>query len=134
MKRILSALCMVILMLSGCTNIGQKVPVPTPQTVYRTLKIDENPQMYNYTDMENDLETLSLVYRDFTELKIIGKTYDNRNIYDMVIGSPDAKNHAVIHASIHAREYITSLLMVEQARNLHNNNLVKGGGIYDYFI
>ena len=40
----------------------------------------------------------------------------------------------IVQAGIHSREWITSLLLVEQARYLHNNQLVTNGGIYFVFI
>lgn len=80
----------------------------------KTLIIDENPSLYTYEDMVNDLTIMEEAYGDFTSLNIIGETLDGRHIYDFVIGDTDAPQHAIIHASIHAREYITTKLVMTQ--------------------
>ena len=132
MKKLFGILCILCLMLSGCAKKSVEkpiVPSPTPMTEYRTLKISENPSLYAYADMEKDLETLSLAYKDFTQLAVIGKTPDGRNIYDFIIGSANADTHAVIHGSIHAREYITTKLVMKQLA-YYLENLSKNTGSY----
>ena len=62
-----------------------------------------------------------------------GKSVLGKNILATHIGDYSGPQ-VLIQGGIHAREYITSLLMVEQARNLYNNDLVKGGGIYFIFL
>ena len=62
-----------------------------------------------------------------------GKSVLGKNILATHVGDYSGPQ-VLIQGGIHAREYITSLLMVEQARNLYNNNLVKGGGIYFIFL
>ena len=62
-----------------------------------------------------------------------GKSTLGKNILATHVGDYSG-TQILIQAGIHAREYITSLLLVEQARNLHNNNLVKNGGIYFIFL
>lgn len=67
------------------------------------------------------------------ELFNAGKSVLNKNILATHVGDYSGPQ-VLIQAGIHAREYITSLLLVEMARNLHNNNLVSGGGIYFVFL
>ena len=62
-----------------------------------------------------------------------GKSVLGKNLLATHVGDYSGPQ-IIIQAGIHAREYITSLLLVEQARNLHNNNLVSGGGIYFIFL
>ncbi|MGN0692945.1 MAG: M14 family zinc carboxypeptidase, partial [Oscillospiraceae bacterium] len=69
---------------------------------------------YTYDDMSEDIERLAARYPELMEYSIIGTTADNRNIYDIVLGSPAADKQIVIQASCHAREYMTSLLVMEQ--------------------
>ena len=66
------------------------------------------------------------------ELFNAGKSVLGKNLLATHVGDYSGPQ-VLIQGGIHAREYITSLLMVEQARNLHNNDLVKGGGIYFIF-
>jgi len=67
------------------------------------------------------------------ELFNAGKSVLGKNILATHVGDYSGPQ-ILIQGGIHAREYITSLLLVEQARNLFNNNLVKGGGIYFIFL
>ena len=67
------------------------------------------------------------------EIFNVGKSVLNKNILATHVGDYSG-TQIVVQAGIHAREYITSLLLVEQARYLHNNDLVKDGGIYFIFL
>lgn len=62
-----------------------------------------------------------------------GKSTLGKNILATHVGDYSG-TQILIQAGIHAREYITSLLLVEMARDLHNNNLVNNGGIYFIFL
>lgn len=70
---------------------------------------------------------------DGLELFNAGKSVLGKNILATHVGSYSG-TQILIQGGIHAREYITSLLMVEQARYLHQNNLVTSGGIYFIFL
>lgn len=67
------------------------------------------------------------------EIFNVGKSVLNKNILATHVGSFSGPQ-IIVQAGIHSREWITSLLLVEQARYLHNNNLVTEGGIYFVFI
>lgn len=67
------------------------------------------------------------------EIFSVGKSVLGKEIYATHIGSDDGVQ-ILIQAGIHAREYITSLLLVELARNIHNNDMIKSGGIYFVFL
>ena len=137
MKKTISVICVLILLLCGCSTAkppqDDAADAPDePQVEYRTLVIDENKALYSYNDMETDLETMSLAYKDITHLDIIGSTPDGRNIYDMVIGDYNAPEHVIIHASIHAREYMTTKLVMKQLAyylNALNSNTGEYNGI-----
>ncbi|MBE7076351.1 MAG: hypothetical protein E7374_00455 [Clostridiales bacterium] len=67
------------------------------------------------------------------ELFNAGKSTLGKNILATHVGSYNG-TQILIQGGIHAREYISTLLMIEQARFLHNNNLVTNGGIYFVFL
>lgn len=67
------------------------------------------------------------------ELFNIGKSTLGKNILATHIGSFDG-TQIIIQGGIHAREYISTLLMIEQARYLNANDLVTEGGIYFVFL
>ena len=62
-----------------------------------------------------------------------GKSTLGKNILATHVGDYDG-TQILIQAGIHAREYITSLLLIEMARELYHNDLVKNGGIYFIFL
>lgn len=70
---------------------------------------------------------------DGLELFNAGKSVLGKNILVTHVGDYDG-TQILIQAGIHAREYITSLLLVEQARYLYLNDLVHDGGIYFVFL
>lgn len=67
------------------------------------------------------------------ELFNIGQSTLGKNILATHVGSFDG-TQIIIQGGIHAREYISTLLMIEQARYLNANNLVTEGGIYFIFL
>ncbi len=82
-----------------------------------------------YTEFINQILQLQ---EEGLELFNAGKSVLGKNLLATHVGDYSGPQ-VLIQGGIHAREYITSLLMVEQARNLFNNDLVKGGGIYFIF-
>ncbi len=76
--------------------------------------VSTTKQKYSYKDMKKDIEELESKYADYVDVQIIGKTVDNRNIYDVILGNPAATKAVIFQASIHAREYMTSQLVMEQ--------------------
>ena len=67
------------------------------------------------------------------EIFNVGKSVLGKNVLATHVGQYSG-TQIIIQAAIHAREYITALLLVEQARHLHNNQLINNGGIYFVFI
>ncbi len=67
------------------------------------------------------------------ELFNAGKSVLGKNILATHVGSYDGVQ-ILIQGGIHAREYISTLLMIEQARYLHATDAVKNGGIYFLFL
>ncbi len=76
--------------------------------------VSTTKEKYSYKDMQKDIQELERKYADYIDVTVIGKTVDNRNIYDVILGNPNAKKSVVFQASIHAREYMTSQLVMEQ--------------------
>lgn len=67
------------------------------------------------------------------ELFNAGKSVLGKNILATHVGSFDGVQ-ILIQGGIHAREYISTLLMIEQARYLHATDAVQNGGIYFIFL
>lgn len=71
-------------------------------------------ERYSYDQMVKDLESLQSRYGANMRTNVIGTTLDGRNLYEVVLGNPEAEKHILIHAGIHAREYMTPLLVMKQ--------------------
>lgn len=78
------------------------------------LIILNDPYIYTYDDMIHDSNVLSDVYGELVRTDIIGQTADGRQILDFVIGKPDASREIFVNAGIHAREYLTSQLVMKE--------------------
>ena len=74
-------------------------------------------EMYTYQRLEADMQLLKSKYEGVTT-DSIGKTVDGRNIYRIVIGNPNAEKKVLVLAAIHAREYITTPLVMRQVREM----------------
>ena len=86
-----------------------------PQHEKEALLVDADPSLYTYESLEHDVGALARNYPQWVRLDSLGLTADGRNLHHLVIGAPDAERHVLIHAGIHAREYITVQLVMKQA-------------------
>ena len=68
--------------------------------------------------MSRDISSLKSRYGSHLQVKTIGTSLDGRSLYEIIIGNPNASKHILIHAGIHAREYMTPLLVMKQAEHL----------------
>ena len=64
--------------------------------------------------MKGDIRSLRKKYHGIVKADIIGKSEDGRNIYDVVIGNEKASKTLLVVANLHAREYMTSQLCMDQ--------------------
>lgn len=71
-------------------------------------------QKYTYSKMVTDINAFKKSYSEFLTINNLGKTADKRNVYEIVLGNKNAKKQLLICGSTHAREYMTSLLIMKQ--------------------
>ena len=90
-------------------------------------------QKYTYNEMENDVFELQSKYQEYIHVNILGTTADNRNIYEVVLGNPEADKCVMFQATVHAREYMCSQLVMKQIEYYLNNyeKKYKGESIHD---
>lgn len=69
---------------------------------------------YSYERMVQDIQSLQARYGSHMTVNTIGTSLDGRAIYEIVLGNVNAEKHILIHAGIHAREHMTSLLVMKQ--------------------
>lgn len=75
--------------------------------------VEMDNALYSYEMMVQDIETLTEKYPDILTQKIIGKSLDGRNIYEIILGNPDAEKHILAQGAIHGREYMTAQLLMK---------------------
>ena len=73
--------------------------------------------VYGYNEMSADLFKLKEAYPSL-QLSSLGKTVDGRELYCGIVGNPNAPKKILVHASIHAREYIVTKVAMRQMASL----------------
>lgn len=139
MRRIVCTALSSAMILIGMTNISYAAEVGAPDNssihtsmsavgpgVVPTVGVNDflhlevsNPivkavEKYSYEQMEADIQSLKSTYGDKLLVQVIGTSKDGRNIYDIIVGNPEASQQILIQGGIHAREYMTPLVMMNQ--------------------
>ncbi len=76
--------------------------------------VDTSRQIYSYDSMCEDLMILREKYPKHMRLNVLGTTKDQRNIFEVVLGSEKAKKHIYINAGTCGAEYMSTLLCMRQ--------------------
>ena len=63
---------------------------------------------YTYKQMQKDIAALAAKYPNLLQVGTIGKSELGRDLTLLKVGNPNAEKHVIIHASIHAREHVTT--------------------------
>jgi g-D-glutamyl-meso-diaminopimelate peptidase len=69
---------------------------------------------YTYEEMQSDIKKLKKAYGDRLQISSLGQSYDNREIYLIVIGNTEAKRKVLIQSAMHGREYMAAQLTMKQ--------------------
>ena len=69
---------------------------------------------YSYDQMKQDLETLQEKYPEQMQIESLGTTADGREILEAVLGDVKAEHHILVQATMHAREYMNTVLAMNQ--------------------
>ncbi|WP_054754528.1 M14 family zinc carboxypeptidase [Piscibacillus salipiscarius] len=93
-----------------------------------------NPKTeYSYNQMVSDIKKLENTYPHLIEAEVIGRSNDGRKIYAVKIGK--GSNDTLVTASIHAREWISTNLVMEQidsyAEAYMKDNRISGVDVKD---
>ncbi len=70
-------------------------------------------QMYTYGEMVDDIGILAAKYPGIITVSSMGTSSYGRNIPAVIIGNTNSSNKVLIQSTIHAREYICTLLTME---------------------
>lgn len=76
--------------------------------------VSTNHKKYSYGEMSQDIKQLNQKYHGIVSYQIIGKSADGRNIYDVIVGNPQAEETMLVVSTLHGREYMASLLCMNQ--------------------
>lgn len=82
--------------------------VPLPAGYYCS-----NVGTYTYQEMQVDLNSLKSTYPKM-QMDVLGNTIDGRQLYHVVVGNPSAPHKILVHGGIHAREYISSQVVMRE--------------------
>lgn len=82
--------------------------VPLPAGYYCS-----NVGTYTYQEMQVDLNSLKATYPQM-QMDVLGNTTDGRQLYHVVVGNPSAPHKILVHGGIHAREYISSQVVMRE--------------------
>lgn len=98
--------------------------------VFHTVQaVNVAGQKYSYTQMEKDMKELTAMYSNYCRMTSIGKSAQGRALYDFAIGNPKAKKSLLVVCTLHAREYICSVVAMQQIEYYLRNYNKKIGGI-----
>lgn len=84
-----------------------------PEAVFGATLVDGTDTLYSYEDMERDLKEIAKAYPEQTELESLGKTADQRDIYCLRLGNPEAKKQIILQGCIHAREWLNCQVLMK---------------------
>lgn len=99
---------------------GKKVYVKSGRIAKNKKKIPKkkivstSDSLYNYKDMVKDIEKLTLYFPNYITSQVLGQTVDGRDFYCLTFGNPYAKKQILIQASMHAREWKNTQLIMAQ--------------------
>lgn len=77
--------------------------------------------LYEYETMEKEIRNLLQIYQGKVWIDSLGKSFDNREIYRIIVGNKDAERKLLFTGTIHGREYMTARLLVKQTEYFLQN-------------
>lgn len=97
--------------------------------------VSMNHQKYTYKEMREDIQSLCKKYSEYVSYEIIGFSEDGRAIYDVILGNKKADKSILVVSTLHAREYIATVVCMKQLEYylLNYNKTVNGTKLSDVF-
>ena len=90
--------------------------------------------LYEYGTMEKELRNLLYQYQEKLWIDSLGKSFDDREIYRIIVGNKNAGRKLLFTGTIHGREYMTAKLLVKQTEYFLQNICKNGIENYDVAI
>lgn len=88
---------------------------------YESEIVDVTNHIYSFHEMESDILSLSLRYPKLISFTSLGFSMDNRNIWEVIVGNPDAPKSIYVQAGIHGREWMNCWLLMKQIETICMN-------------
>lgn len=85
-----------------------------PEISRQNFVINSTPRKYTYDNLVQDIEKIQDIYGSMIQVQRLCNTIDDRIVYDVVLGDPSGENQILIFGAMHAREYITSQVVMRQ--------------------
>jgi len=95
-------------------TVAAETNVPLLKTSEQDLIINLTPNMYTYDDMVYDIGQLAKLYGGTVSCSELCNTADGRVVHDLIVGNPNSGNGMIIVGAMHAREYITTQVVMRQ--------------------
>lgn len=76
---------------------------------------------YTFGDMEQDIAELQQRYPVLVKVETIGSTGDGRQIYDIIIGNPEAENQTAVTACMKGSDFAQSRVILADAEKFLKN-------------
>lgn len=85
--------------------------------------------------MCGDIKSLCKKYSEYVSYETIGSSEEGREIYDVILGNKDADKSILVVSTLHAREYIATVICMKQLEYylLNYNKTVDGQKLSDVF-
>lgn len=108
----------------------------TSETNYSNVEfVSMDHQKYTYEEMCGDIKSLCKKYSEYVSYETIGSSEEGREIYDVILGNKDADKSILVVSTLHAREYIATVICMKQLEYylLNYNKTVDGQKLSDVF-
>ncbi len=141
MKKLICLLLLILTALAGCNTATVELPSNLPTLDFSFVSPDASPtlppasdapsasasaaipqgsavtltQKYTYETMMNDLTALKARFGElihYDSSYTLGKTSFGRELPYFILGNPNAERKILLHAAIHAREYISAQVLL----------------------
>lgn len=98
--------------------------------------VNVNTELYTYDMMIHDMEQIQQLYPDRITYNWLGESLDARDIFEIILGNPNAEHHVMVQATIHGREYMNTQLimrMIEYYAAYYDDGSYNGVSYRDLF-
>jgi len=98
--------------ISEPVEVEKNISVPK-KLATENLIIFSTPEKYSYDNLVSDIEKIKMLCPQ-VQVKSLGDTFDGRKVFDIVIGDLSCDKQILIFGAMHAREYITTQIVMRQ--------------------